>query len=162
VTGTVDCIPSATKGRIVDGAGITSPRHLHVAYRLLLVRRAYPANANVPFKRDTQYFEMLGNCAIYHDGWIDATTPPSPLGDGTAKMHDVVNGYPWELYNIANDCSENNDLAASNPDKLQKLQALFLTEAAKYQAFPVDNTLPARVAVARPSATSGQTRYPLP
>jgi hypothetical protein len=38
------------------------------------------ANANAPSKRDTQYFEMVGNRAIYHDGWIAATTPPSPLG----------------------------------------------------------------------------------
>src|SRR5262249_53903933 len=54
------------------------------------------ANANAPSKRDTQYFEMFGNRAIYHDGWIACTTPPAPPWlMGTAKMPDVVNGYKW-------------------------------------------------------------------
>ena len=69
----------------------------------------------------TQYFEMVGNRAIYHDGWIAATTPPAPPWLlGTGKLPDVVNGYNWELYNIAEDYSENNDLAAKMPDKLQR------------------------------------------
>jgi arylsulfatase A-like enzyme len=118
------------------------------------------ANASAPSKRDTQYFEMLGNRAIYHDGWIAATTPPAPpWAMGTAKMPEVVNGYHWELYNIAEDYSENNDLAASNPAKLQELQALFLKEAANYQVFPLDNSLLARVGTPRPSATAGQTVF---
>jgi hypothetical protein len=70
-----------------------------------------------------------------------------------------VNGYHWELYNIAEDYSEYNDLAEKNPDKLKELQALFLTEAAKYQVFPMDNTLLERVATPRPSATAGQTVF---
>ena len=44
-----------------------------------------------------------------------------------------VNGYKWELYNIAEDYSQYNDLAAKMPDKLKEMQALFMTEAAKYQ-----------------------------
>ncbi len=46
---------------------------------------------------------------------------------GTAKMPDVVNGYHWELYNSTEDYSQYNDLAASNPAKLEELKALFLT-----------------------------------
>jgi len=117
------------------------------------------ANANAPSKRDTQYFEMLGNRAIYHDGWIAATTPPSPpweLGTGTLPALDQ---YKWELYNIANDYSEFNDLAASNPDKLKELQALFLTEAGKYQVFPLDNSGFVRLLTARPSAIAGKTDF---
>ena len=56
-------------------------------------------------------------------------------------MPDVVNGYKWELYNIADDFSENNDLAAKMPDKLRDLQELFLVEAAKYNVFPLDNSI---------------------
>ena len=94
------------------------------------------ANANAPSKRDTQYFEMFGNRALYHDGWVAATTPPQPPWlMGTAKLPDLVNGYKWELYNIADDYSENNDLAAKNPDKLKELQELFMGEATKYQVF---------------------------
>ena len=118
------------------------------------------ANANAPSKRDTQYFEMLGNRAIYHDGWIAATTPPTlPWRMGSGTLPDVMDGYHWELYNIAEDYSEYNDLAAKNPDKLKELQALFLTEAAKYQVFPMDNSLLQRVATPRPSATAGQTVF---
>ena len=78
---------------------------------------------------------------------------------GTAKMPDVVNGYHWELYNIAEDYSENNDLAAKQPEKLKELQALFLTEAAKYQVFPLDITAFTRLLAPKPSATAGRTVF---
>ncbi len=55
-------------------------------------------------------------------------------------MPDIMTGYKWELYNIAEDYSENNDLAASNPAKLAEMQKLFLNEAAKYNVFPLDNS----------------------
>jgi arylsulfatase len=116
------------------------------------------ANVDAPSKHDTQYFEMLGNRAIYHDGWIAATTPPQPpwmLGAPMPQMGD----YKWELYNIAKDYSENNDLAAQMPDKLKELQSLFLSEAAKYQVFPLDNSGFARIMMARPSATAGKTEF---
>ena len=64
---------------------------------------------------------VLNNRAIYHDGWIAATTPPAPPWVmGQAKMPEVTNGYTWELYNIAEDYSENNDLAPKNPEKLKE------------------------------------------
>ncbi len=118
------------------------------------------ANANAPSRRDTQYFEMVGNRAIYHDGWIAATTPPEPpwlLGLG--KFPDVVNGYTWELYNLAEDYSENNDLAGKMPDKLRDMKELFLLEAEKYQVFPLDNSFLTRAATPRPSATAGKTDF---
>jgi arylsulfatase len=118
------------------------------------------ANAKAPSKRETQYFEMFGNRAIYHDGWIAATPPPQPPWlMGTAKMPEVVNGYKWELYNLNEDYSENNDLAAKNPDKLRNMQELFLMEAQKYQVFPLDNSILQRVTTARPSATAGRTEF---
>jgi len=118
------------------------------------------ANAGAPSKRDTQYFEMFGNRAIYHDGWIACTTPPAPPWlMGTTKMPDVINGYKWELYNIAEDYSEDNDLAAKMPDKLRELQELFLVEASKYQVFPLDNSILERLDTPRPSATAGRTLF---
>ncbi len=119
-----------------------------------------PANANAPSTRTTQYFEMAGNRAIYHDGWIAATTPFAPPWDlATGKLPDVTTGYKWELYNIAQDYSENNDLAASNPDKLKEMQALFQTEATKYNVFPLDNTAFSRLLTKRPSAVAGRTDF---
>ena len=83
---------------------------------------------------------MMGNRAIYHDGWIATTTPPAgPWLMGMGKMPNVVNGYKWELYNIAEDYSEYNDLAAKMPDKLREMQELFLVEASKYNVLPLDN-----------------------
>jgi arylsulfatase A-like enzyme len=118
------------------------------------------ANAKTPSKRDTQYFEMFGNRAIYHDGWIATTVPPQPPWlMGTVKMPDVINGYKWELYNIAEDYSENNDLAAQNPGKLKELQDLFMVEAKKYQVLPLDNSILERLLTPRPSATAGRTEF---
>jgi hypothetical protein len=118
------------------------------------------ANSNAALKRDTQYFEMVGNRAIYHDGWIAATTPPAPpWALGTTKMPDLANGYQWELYNIAEDFSESNNLAAKMPDKLKEMQALFLTEAAKYNVFPLDNSGFVRLLTPRPSAVAGRTVF---
>ena len=120
-------------------------------------------NADAPSTRTTQYFEMWGNRAIYHDGWIAATTPPQPPWlMGTKPMPDVVNGYKWELYHIAEDYSENDDLAAQMPDKLREMQELFTVEAAKYNVFPLDNRVLERALTPRPSATAGRTLFTYP
>ena len=117
------------------------------------------ANANAPSKHVTQYFEMVGNRAIYHDGWIASTTPPAaPWLLATGKLTDV-NDYNWELYNLNEDYSQNNDLAQKNPDKLKEMQALFLTEAAKYQVLPLDNSGFSRALTPRPSAVAGRTVF---
>jgi arylsulfatase len=71
----------------------------------------------------------------------------------------ALGDYHWELYNIAKDYSENNDLASQQPDKLKEMQALFLTEAAKYQVFPLDNSGFVRVLAPKPSATAGKTEF---
>jgi arylsulfatase A-like enzyme len=120
------------------------------------------SNAKAPSKRETQYFEMFGNRAIYHDGWIAATVPPQPPWlMGTAKMPDILSGYKWELYNIADDYSENNDLAAKNPDKLRELEDLFMVEARKYQVLPLDNSILECILTPRPSATAGRSEVHL-
>ena len=59
---------------------------------------------------------------------------------GNGQDARVINDYKWELYNITEDFSQDNDLAAKNPDKLKEMQALFLTEAEKYQVLPLDNS----------------------
>ena len=118
------------------------------------------ANADAPSKRATQYFEMFGNRGIYHDGWYACTTPPAgPWPMGLGKMPDVLNGYKWELYNVAEDYSQANDLAAKNPDKLRELQELFLVEAAKYNVFPLDNDVLQRILAPKPSYVAGRTEF---
>ena len=118
------------------------------------------ANANAPSTHDTQYFEIMGNRAIYHDGWLAGTTPPQgPWLMGLGTLPDVVNGYNWELYNIAEDYSQADDLATKMPGKLRELQELFLVEASKYGVFPLDNEVLQRAAAPRPSPLAGKTVF---
>jgi arylsulfatase A-like enzyme len=118
------------------------------------------ANAAVPTRHTTQYFEMLGNRAIYQDGWVAATTPvtlPWELSHTTPP--DVITGYKWELYHVDEDPTEFNDLGASMPEKLKELQDVFYAEAKKYDVLPLDNSTLARFLTPRPSATAGRTRF---
>jgi arylsulfatase A-like enzyme len=116
-------------------------------------------NAKAPSKRDTQYFEMFANRGLYHDGWYACTTPPEAVWLLGAKPLPPVNDYKWELYNIAEDYSQANDLATKNPDKLKELQAIFMTEAGKYQVLPLDNSILPRLLTPRPSAVAGKTEF---
>jgi hypothetical protein len=117
-------------------------------------------NASVPTKHGTQYFEMLGNRAIYHDGWVAATTPATiPWEFSTKTPPDVITGYSWELYNIQDDFTENHDLAAQMPDKLKAMQKIFYQEAAKFDVLPLDNSTLARFTTPRPSATAGRNTF---
>ena len=99
------------------------------------------------------------NRGIYHDGWYACTTPPEAVWLLGAKPLPPVNEYKWELYNIAEDYSQANDLAAKNPDKLKELQAIFMTEAEKYQVLPLDNSILPRLLTPRPSAVAGKTEF---
>lgn len=115
------------------------------------------ANANGPSKRLTQYFEMFGNRGIYHDGWYANTYPISPPWLLTAIPNpDVMNSYTWELYDLTKDWTQYNDLAGANPAKLKEMQELFMVEAAKYQVFPLDNSMATRMVAPRPSVTAGR------
>ncbi len=156
----IDVVPT-----ILDATGVKAPVMVDgIAQKPIEgVSMAYTwekENADVPSTRTTQYFEMFGNRAIYHDGWVATTTPPNaPWFMGLGKFPDVINGYKWELYNIAADFSEHDDLAAKNPDKLRELQELFLVEAAKYQVFPLDNSILPRILAPKPSYTAGRTEF---
>jgi len=155
----IDIVPT-----ILEATGIQAPSTVNgIAQRPIEgVSMAYTfdqANASAKSKRDTQYFEMFANRGIYNDGWYAATTPPAPpWAMGTTKLPDV-NEYKWELYNLTEDYSQFNDLAAKEPAKLKELQALFLAEAAKYQVLPLDNSILPRIITPRPSATAGRTVF---
>jgi len=110
--------------------------------------------------RTTQYFEMFGMRALYHEGWMASTTPyraPWKITDPTPN--DIVNGVKWELYNIAKDWTQFDDVAAANPAKLKELQDLFWVEAQKYQVLPLDASGFTRVVTQRPSITAGRNEF---
>lgn len=114
-------------------------------------------NADEPSHHHTQYFEMMGDRAIYHDGWIASTTPLRAPWDLTGPVtNDPANAFKWELYDLNKDWTQSQDIAATNPAKLRELQQLFWVEAAKYQVLPLDSAVAARILTPRPSLNAGQ------
>ncbi|MSU48678.1 MAG: arylsulfatase [Opitutus sp.] len=93
------------------------------------------ADAAAPGRHRRQYFEMIGNRAIYEDGWVAAAHHGIPWQPET-KTGQIA-GDRWELYNIDEDFSEARDLAARHPAKLQELKALFDREAERNQIYPI-------------------------
>jgi arylsulfatase len=154
----IDIVPT-----ILEASGIKAPQTVNGIKQKPIegVSMAYTfdkANATAPSTRKTQYFEMISNRGIYNDGWYANTTPPVGPWVLNAPMPDV-NAYKWELYNLKEDYSQANDLAAKMPDKLKQMQALFITEAAKYNVLPLNNSSFERAISPRPSATAGQTVF---
>jgi len=156
----IDIVPT-----LLEATGLPAPVQVDgVAQRPIEgVSLAYTwdkANEKAPSKRKTQYFEMLGNRAIYHDGWVACTTPVAPPWSLVAnRPDDIVNGYKWELYDLTKDWTQNNDVAKANPAKLKELQDQFFVEAAKYRVFPLDNSLSPRMLAPRPSLTAGRDTF---
>jgi len=97
-------------------------------------------DATAAERHATQYFEMVGNRSIYHDGWMASTTPiRGPWQMFPEPKEDAETGYHWELYDLNNDFSQSHDLAAQYPEKLKALQDLWWKEAERNQVLPVDN-----------------------
>ena len=93
-------------------------------------------------RRPTQYFEMVGNRGIYHEGWTAVTRHGTPW-----KMTEAPRSFDedtWELYDTGTDWSQAHDIAAENPERLARLQALFDEEAEKHQVFPLDDRVTER------------------
>jgi arylsulfatase len=114
-------------------------------------------DADAAERRTTQYFEIAGNRAIYHDGWLAGTIHKAPWeAQPRAPLEDDV----WELYDVRSDFSLSNDLAASNPEKLAEMQALFLEEAQRNNVLPIDDRTFERLtdpaAVGRPDLFAGR------
>ena len=96
------------------------------------------ASAHAPGLRTTQYFEMLGNRAIYNDGWMAASRSGLlPWIYTDAPPPDPAKG-PWELYHLSEDYSEADNVALKNPGKLSEMRKIFDTEAKRNQVYPLD------------------------
>jgi arylsulfatase A-like enzyme len=93
-------------------------------------------DANAADRHTTQYFEMFGNRAIYHEGWVAGTKHRTPWASAPDGPLDEDT---WELYHVAEDFSQSNDLAESDPTKLAEMQDLFIEEAIKYDVLPLDD-----------------------
>ncbi len=118
-------------------------------------------NASAKDKRTTQYFEMIGNRAIYHDGWYAGTIHKAPWeGQPRRPLAEDI----WELYNVDEDFSQANNLADKNPEKLEELKKMFMDEAVKYNVLPIDDRSIERLdpsIAGRPDLMNGRTTLTL-
>jgi arylsulfatase A-like enzyme len=152
----IDIMPT-----LLEAAGVSAPTSLNGVVQKPIEGTSLVYSFDdpkVPSKHTTQYFEMFGNRAIYHDGWVAATTPP--IAPWEMGKNEDINDYAWELYHVSEDFSEANNLADKDPAKLKELQDLFWREAAKYNVLPIDNSKVERFDVSlRPSLTRGRDEF---
>ncbi|MGL5018145.1 MAG: arylsulfatase, partial [Luteolibacter sp.] len=117
-------------------------------------------NAKATSRHKTQYFEMMGQYALYHEGWLLSTkvnrAPWEAFGPANP---DPLNNQILELYDLSKDFSQSQNIAAKFPDKVKELKALFIEEARKYQVFPMDASVAARIVAPRPNITAGRTEF---
>jgi arylsulfatase A-like enzyme len=114
-------------------------------------------DAEAPSRHTTQYFEMMGQWAMYHDGWFMSTkVNRAPWQAFEAANPDPLNNQVFQLYDLNTDWNQTNDIAAEHPEKVEQMRAMFLEEAKKYQVLPLNASVGARVAAARPSLTAGR------
>jgi arylsulfatase len=149
---------------ILEAAGLPEPKSVNGTPQIPIegVSMLYSFNdATAKDTHKTQYFEIFGNRAIYHDGWLAHTVHRAPWESKSRHpfLEDV-----WELYQLENDFSGMNDLAAQNPEKLKQFQSMFLKEAERNRALPLDDRFLERTnasLVGRPDLMSGRTSLTL-
>jgi arylsulfatase len=155
----IDIVPT-----ILEATGIRAPEVVDGIPQQPIegVSMAYTfdrANTGTASTHKTQYFEMFGDHALYHDGWIASTKVMRPPWDtfGPALLDPA--GFPWELYDLTKDWTQYENVADRNPDKLKELQDMFWIEAEKYQVLPLDASIATRLVTPRPSLTAGRTEF---
>jgi arylsulfatase A-like enzyme len=138
----IDIVPT-----IYEVAGITPPRVVNGIDQMSIdgVSMAYTfADATAKTRKVTQFFDIMGSRGIYHDGWFaDTFGPRIPWVPGLPKgitTWDPDNDV-WELYNLNEDWSQANDLAAKMPERVAYMKNLFLVESAKNQNLPIGGGL---------------------
>jgi len=152
---------------ILEACGITAPETVDGIKQApiegtSLVYTFDPAAAgpNKPSKHKTQYFEMFGQWALYHEGWLLSTkvnrAPWEAFGPANP---DPLNNQVLQLYDLNKDFSQSQDLASKYPDKVKQLKEMFIAEAKKYQVFPMDASVAARIVAPRPNITAGRNEF---
>jgi hypothetical protein len=153
----IDIVPT-----IYEAAGIAVPTIMNGAKQKPIEGTSLVYSfdkADAPERHTTQYFELAGNRAIYKDGWMASTTPLR-LPWISAGAEPNPDDFKWELYHVAEDFSQANDLAQKEPAKLKELQEAFDAEAKKYNVYPLDSSFASRGDPAiRPSLTRGRTEF---
>ena len=102
---------------------------------------------------------MMGDHAIYHDGWIASTKVMRPPWDVAGAVSEDPASYPYELYDLSKDWTQFDNVAAKYPARLKELEKLFWVEADKYQVLPLDATVATRLVQPRPNLAAGRTDF---
>ena len=156
----IDVVPT-----ILEVAGISAPDYVDGIKQAPIEGTSFAytfdkVNAAVPSRHTTQYFEMMGQYALYHEGWLLSTkvnrAPWEAFGPANP---DPLNNQELELYDLNTDFSQSRNIAAQHPDKVKELKKMFIAEAEKYQVFPMDASVAARVIAPRPNITAGRKEF---
>ena len=145
---------------ILEAAGLPEPKIVNGVPQTPIegVSMLYTLNDGKAGDRHlTQYFEIFGNRAIYNDGWFAGTIHRAAWEQ---KPRAALENDTWELYDTRTDFSLANDMAKQNPEKLEEMQDLFMTEAVKYSVLPIDDRTLERLnaaLVGRPDLMAGRT-----
>jgi len=156
----VDVVPT-----ILEACGIAAPEYVDGIKQAPIEGTSFAytfdaKNAKAPSRHRTQYFEMLGQWALYHEGWLLATkVNRAPWEAYGAANPDPLNNQVLELYHLDRDFSQSKDVAAENPTIVKEMKERFIAEARKYQVFPMDASVAARITAPRPNITAGRTEF---
>ena len=156
----IDVVPT-----ILEVCGIPAPQEVDGIQQKPIegVSFAYTfdkTNAGALSTHKIQYFEMMGDHAIYHEGWIASTKVIRPPWEIVGPVNqDPFNDVTWELYDLSKDWTQADDVAAKHPEKLDELKQHFLTEAEKYQVLPLDASVATRLVAPRPNITAGRSTF---
>jgi len=156
----IDVVPT-----ILEAAHIQAPEYVDGIKQAPIegISFAYTfdaSNAKMPSRHTTQYFEMMGQWALYDDGWLLSTkVNRAPWEVFGVANPDPLNNQVFQLYNLARDFSQSRDIAAQYPDKVKEMRAKFLAEAEKYHVLPLDASSAARMVAPRPNITAGRTEF---
>jgi arylsulfatase len=130
----IDIVPT-----LYEAIGITPPEMLNGIRQKPIEGVSFLKTFNdkdAPETRKTQYFELLVNRGMYHDGWMASSRSFVPWVPVRGEFDPLT--AKWELYHVDQDFSQSKDLAAKHPEKVKELVTLFWKEAEKYQVLPLD------------------------
>ena len=156
----IDIVPT-----ILEATGIPAPETVDGIKQAPIegISLAYTfdaKNAKEPSHHKTQYFEMFGQWALYHEGWLLSTqVNRAPWEAFGAANPDPLNNQVLELYDLNTDFSQSKNIAGEHPDKVKEMKQMFIAEAKKHQVFPMDASVAARIVAPRPNITAGRTEF---
>ena len=165
----IDLVPT-----VLEALGIEAPESIRGVSQAPIDGMSFAHTFNeaaAPSNHHTQYFEMFGHRALYHDGWRAVCPWPGPNFTEAAKKgrkfgipfyNEVlvdIESHDWELYHIDEDYSETHNLAAEHRDKLIEMIGRWWAEAGKYQVLPIDGTALTRLNVERPTIARPRNKF---